>query len=49
MPMRNHEVVLVFYNKLPTYNPQKMTGYESKTAWGANLQIMVRLKFANKD
>lgn len=21
MPMRNHEIILVFYNKLPTYNP----------------------------
>ena len=23
MPLRNHEIILVFYNKLPTYNPQK--------------------------
>ncbi|MFA5323202.1 MAG: site-specific DNA-methyltransferase [Smithella sp.] len=23
MPLRNHEHILVFYNKLPTYNPQK--------------------------
>ncbi len=26
MPMRNHEHILVFYNKLPTYNPQMRTG-----------------------
>jgi len=26
MPMRNHETVLVFYRKLPTYNPQKTVG-----------------------
>lgn len=26
MPMRNHEHILVFYRKLPTYNPQKYVG-----------------------
>ena len=26
MPMRNHESILVFYKKPPTYNPQKTTG-----------------------
>ena len=26
MPMRNHESILVFYRKLPTYNPQKYIG-----------------------
>jgi site-specific DNA-methyltransferase (adenine-specific) len=26
MPMRNHEHILVFYKKLPVYNPQKETG-----------------------
>ena len=29
MPMRNHETVLIFYKKLPTYNPQK--DYTGKT------------------
>ena len=23
MPLRSHEIILLFYNKLPTYNPQK--------------------------
>lgn len=27
MPMKAHENALVFYNKLPTYNPQKTTGH----------------------
>jgi site-specific DNA-methyltransferase (adenine-specific) len=27
MPMKAHENVLVFYNKLPTYNPQKTFGH----------------------
>ena len=26
MPLRSHEQVLVFYKKLPTYNPQKVQG-----------------------
>lgn len=26
MPMRNHEIILVFYRSLPTYNPQMRTG-----------------------
>lgn len=27
MPMKTHENVLIFYKKLPTYNPQKTTGH----------------------
>lgn len=30
MPMRNHESILVFYKKLPTYNPQKGIGDRKK-------------------
>jgi len=30
MPMRNHEHILVFYRKLPTYNPQKGIGVRKK-------------------
>ena len=26
MPLRNHENILVFYKKLPTYNPQMTEG-----------------------
>lgn len=29
-PMKAHENILVFYDKLPTYNPQKTTGHERK-------------------
>jgi len=28
MPMKAHENILVFYRKLPTYNPQKTTGHK---------------------
>lgn len=32
MPLKAHENVLIFYKKLPTYNAQKTTGHERKTA-----------------
>jgi site-specific DNA-methyltransferase (adenine-specific) len=32
MPMRAHELILVFYNHLPTYNPIKTSGHVRKTA-----------------
>lgn len=32
MPMKAHENVLVFYDRLPTYNPQKTSGHVRKTA-----------------
>tara|TARA_R100000541_G_C1897352_1_gene84093 strand:- start:100374 stop:101135 length:762 start_codon:yes stop_codon:yes gene_type:complete len=31
MPMKAHENILTFYNKLPVYNPQKTTGHPLKT------------------
>lgn len=36
MPMKAHENVLVFYERMPTYNPQKTAGHVRKTAakWG---------------
>lgn len=27
MPLRQHELILIFYRKLPVYNPQKTTGH----------------------
>ena len=32
MPMKAHENILVFYKKLPTYNPQKTTGHPRKVS-----------------
>lgn len=32
MPMRAHEDIMVFYKKLPTYNPQKTTGHKRKVS-----------------
>ena len=31
MPMRNHEDICVFYDKLPTYNPQMRKGFPNHT------------------
>lgn len=33
MPLRNHEEILVFYKKLPTYNPQKTTGHKPANSY----------------
>ena len=32
MPMKAHENILIFYKRLPTYNPQKTSGHTRKTA-----------------
>lgn len=32
MPMKAHENILVFYKKLPVYNPQKTTGHTRKVS-----------------
>ena len=32
MPMRAHEDIMIFYKKLPTYNPQKTTGHKRKVS-----------------
>ena len=32
MPLRIHEDILVFYKKLPTYNPQKTAGHKRKVS-----------------
>ena len=36
MPLKIHENVLVFYKKLPTYNPQKRAGFKTYTAIKGN-------------
>lgn len=33
MPMKAHENILVFYNKLPHYNPQKTTGHKPANSY----------------
>ena len=36
MPMKAHENILVFYKKLPTYNPQKTLGHTRKVSTAAH-------------
>jgi len=36
MPLRNHEDILVFYKKLPTYNPQMVIGEKNHIKGGGN-------------
>ena len=33
MPMKAHENILVFYDKLPTYNPQKTSGHKPANSY----------------
>ncbi|AUR93314.1 DNA methylase [Vibrio phage 1.187.O._10N.286.49.F1] len=48
MPMKCHENVLVFYDKLPLYTPQKTTGHVRKTAFkGSHLQSELYNKVTN--
>lgn len=48
MPMKAHENILMFYKKLPKYNPQKTTGHVRKTAFkGGHLQSELYNKVRN--
>lgn len=38
MPLKAHENILVFYKKLPTYNPQKTQGHPPSHSYTARLQ-----------
>ena len=52
MPMKAHENILVFYKKLPTYNPQKTQGHTRKVSSKASREKSVerqKLKVGNKD
>jgi site-specific DNA-methyltransferase (adenine-specific) len=42
MPLKGHENILVFYKKLPTYNPQKY--FTTPTGWGTKYQKEGRYK-----
>lgn len=40
--MKAHENILVFYKKLPTYNPQKTTGHKRKVSKGCQRDICIK-------
>lgn len=44
MPMKSHEIISVFYKKLPTYNPQKTTGLPYKTKAGLRKNVIKTLR-----
>lgn len=48
MPMKAHENILVFYKRLPTYNPQKTTGHQRKQV-GRTARQKSQLKELEKD
>src|ERR1035437_715470 len=39
MPMKSHENILVFYNNLPTYNPQKTTGHKPVNSYTKKAEV----------
>ena len=49
MPMKAHENILVFYNKLPTYNPQITHGHIRKVSSAKNRAICIERQNNNKD
>ncbi|MHB8034681.1 hypothetical protein CF069_12230 [Clostridium botulinum] len=49
MPMKAHEDVLVFYDKLPIYNPQKTTGHKRKQAYKKKSDISTNYNLNTKD
>lgn len=42
MPMKAHENILVFYKKLPTYNPQKTTGHNPMHSFTKKVNVQNR-------
>ena len=48
MPMKAHENILVFYKKLPTYNPIKTLGHSLKTSSSAS-RLITQLRMDSKE
>lgn len=44
MPLRTHENILIFYKKLPTYNPQFLKGKPYTTMTDAKCRVYPRTK-----
>ena len=45
MPLKNHENVLVFYKKRPTYNPQMTNGKPYKCKYGKNTKTKASVNY----
>jgi DNA modification methylase len=48
MPMKAHENILVFYKKLPTYNPQKTEGHNPVNSYTKYLETQNKGEIYNK-
>jgi site-specific DNA-methyltransferase (adenine-specific) len=48
MPMKAHENLLVFYKKLPTYNPQKTEGHAPVNSYTKYLATQNKTELYNK-
>jgi len=49
MPMKAHENILVFYKKLPTFNPQKTSGHVRKVSSAENRARCIERKNGKDD
>ena len=48
MPLKAHENILVFYKKLPTYNPQKTTGHKPVNSFTKYIDTQNKGEIYNK-
>jgi len=47
MPLKSHENILVFYKKLPLYNPQKSQGHKPVNSFKKSIDIQNKCKIYN--
>lgn len=48
MPMKAHENILVFYDKLPTYNPQKTEGHDPVNSYTKRAEVVNKTNIYGK-
>lgn len=48
MPMKSHENILVFYKKLPTYNPQMTNGHKPMNSYTKKASVQNKTKIYGK-
>lgn len=48
MPMKAHENILVFYKKLPTYNPQMTEGHKPSNTFTKKIEVQNKSTIYNK-
>jgi site-specific DNA-methyltransferase (adenine-specific) len=48
MPMKAHENILIFYNNLPTYNPQKTIGHKPTNSFHKKMDVQNKTQVYGK-